>query len=208
MSEEEKLVKLLEKNAETLEVLLNEIVKDEEKKESILNLFDDLSTNFLISPASSRDSYHNSFYGGLYEHSLNVYKNLRKANEAFELGFTDQEMFVVALLHDFGKCVTANLKDPHYKDSEAWKKKKLGQGFEYDYADGYFTNRDRTMFVLQHYKVQLTKQEYQAILLNDGLAMDANRAYSMKEFPLAFWTQVADNWAAREEEKATKSNTK
>lgn len=199
MTEEENLAKKVEENTEILYGLIEKCIPEGAKRDAILNMMEDMVTNFLVSPASSREAYHNSFYGGLFDHSVNVFTNLVKANDAFDLGFSKEEMFVVALLHDFGKCTTPDLIKPHYKDSEPWRKKKLGQGFEPDFSEGYFTNRDRTMFVLQHYQIPLSAQEYQAILLNDGLNVDANRAYSMKEYDLSFWTQMADCWAARTE---------
>lgn len=198
------LTKKVEENSELLYTLIEKYIPKGAKRDSILGMMEDLVTNFLVSPASSRDAYHNSFYGGLFEHSVNVFGNLVKANKIFDLGFSEEEMFTVALLHDFGKCTAPDLVNPHYKDSEPWRKKKLGQGFEPDFSAGYFTNRDRTMFVLQHYQIPLSAQEYQAILLNDGLNVDANRAYSMKEYDLSFWTQVADSWAARVESRDKK----
>lgn len=206
MSEDEALIKKMEESAEVLTHLIETTIKDSEKRESLSAMFDKIGTNYLMSPASRRESYHNSFYGGLFEHSMNVYGALLKANEAFDLKFTDEEMLTVALLHDIGKCVAPNLEDPHYKDSEDWMKKKMKQAFEPDYDSGYFTNRDRTMFVLQHFKIKLTPQEWQSVLLNDGLIIDANRAYALKEYDLAYWTQVCDNWSTRCENPQPHSN--
>lgn len=202
MSETNKELKKLEENAKLLNELVSSCIEDKERKEAIMEMMESIGTNYLVSPASSREEYHSSYYGGLFDHSLNVFANLVKANESFELGFTQQEMFTVALLHDVGKAVTPNLEDPHFKDSEPWRKKKLGQGFEPNYDSGFFTNRDRTMYVLQCFNIKLSPQEYQAILLNDGYNVDANKGYAMKEYDLSFWVQVADCWAAKQEKQA------
>lgn len=193
----DKIEELVKENSTKLTNLIEEFVKTEEKKEALGRLFDgDIAWLYLSAPASSREKYHNAFFGGLFEHSMNVFQNLAKANKAWDLGFSDESMFIVALLHDLGKACTPDLKSPHYIEAKEWLQNK-GINFDYDYSKGYFTNRDRTMFVLQHFGVKLSPEEYSAILLNDGLILDANKAYSMKEYDLAWWTQVADCWAAK-----------
>lgn len=201
MTDIDKELKKLQENAEIMNSLIDDYIVDEDRKAAIYEMLEVIGDNYLQAPASRRKSFHNSFYGGLFEHSVNVFMNLMKVNETFDLGFSGQEMLTVALFHDLGKSVAPNLKDPHYADSEEWKKRKLDQQFEPDYSSGYFTNRDRTMFVLQRFNIKLTPQEYQAILLNDGLMLEPNRAYCMQEYDLSFWTQVCDHWAAKLEKK-------
>lgn len=194
---EEEVAKKVEEDAKLLNQMIEEFVKDQEKKESLLKMFNEISWLYLSAPGSSQTRFHDSYHGGLFEHSVLVFENLVKLNKTFELGFTSESMVIVALLHDFGKAVAPDLKSPHYKLADDWKRKR-GINFEYDFSKGFFTNRDRTMFALQYFGIKLTPEEYQAILLNDGLILDENRGYSMKEYPLAFWTQVADNWSARQ----------
>lgn len=60
-----------------------------------------IATDFFIAPASTR--FHYCHEGGLCEHSMNVFENLKKINETFNLGFSDETLAIVALLHDLCK---------------------------------------------------------------------------------------------------------
>lgn len=88
-------------------------------KEELMNKFIDIYTNyikregsdvlldylkksdFFIAPASSK--YHNNCEGGLVDHSINVYESLKNLNDKLELGFNDESIAVVGLLHDVCK---------------------------------------------------------------------------------------------------------
>jgi len=59
------------------------------------------NTDFYEAPAST--IYHNNHKGGLCEHSLNVLKNIRIVNTAFNLELDAESMVLVALLHDLAK---------------------------------------------------------------------------------------------------------
>lgn len=203
-TEEDEKLKEIQERLELLAELVMTYASGE-RQERIMDMFDEIGVFFVSAPASSRKEYHNAFFGGLFDHSLNVWANLKKANKAFNLGFSDETMFTVSLLHDIGKCVDSSLKEPNYVSAPKWQQEKNGKMYEFNTSSGgYYTNRDRTMFILQYFNIKLSHEEYQAILLNDGPNMEANRAYSMKECDLAFWVQVADNWAARLEKGAEK----
>jgi len=58
-------------------------------------------TDFFTAPASS--CFHNSFEGGLLEHSWNVYKLLKEKNKRYNLGLTDDSIFVAGMFHDLSK---------------------------------------------------------------------------------------------------------
>lgn len=74
-------------------------------------------SDFFTAPASTR--YHESYDGGLVEHSLNVYKHLTHLNYQQLLGYSDSSIAKTALLHDICK---ANF----YR--RAYKNKKLEDG--------------------------------------------------------------------------------
>lgn len=197
----DKTAEEIESSGEMLEALIEHYIKDEDRKNAIYGMLSgDFITSFLTAPASSKDEYHNSYIGGLFDHTLGVMLKLQGLNQKMELGFSEESVFIVSLLHDIGKAMSADLSGPYYIPSEEWKARK-GQRFEV-VLDPYFTTRDRTLFLLQHFGIKLTWEEYQAIMLNDGYTLEGNRSYAMKESPLAFWLSVADSWAAREEKQA------
>ena len=173
-------------------VSLIEMVVKSDRKEKILQMMEDLKDLYFLAPASSKEQYHYCFPGGLAIHSLNVYKNLRKLNKAFDFNFTEEEMLISALFHDLGKACATNCKDPHYIPStEEWKLKR-GEVYEYKNDDVHFPNHQRSMFILQKYGIPLSSSEYQAILLNDGQYIEENKGYKMKECPLALALHIAD----------------
>lgn len=190
-------------------LLLNDFlceVKNPNKKEKILKLFNDIGENFFISPASSNINYHNAYDGGLFDHCCNVFLNLKLLNLHFNDGkFTDEEMFVVSFLHDIGKASDVSTKEPYYLPvEEAWRKKN-GTYYEFNNKNGYLTTRDRTMYILYLYEIPLSFAEYQAILINDGIYNEGNKTYSSNECDLAFFLHRADHiatWQERRENKA------
>jgi hypothetical protein len=59
--------------------------------------------------------------------------------------------------------------------------------------------REMSLFLLQHFGIQMSYEEWEAILLNDGQAVEANRSYSMNETPLALLIHQADRLSCQQE---------
>lgn len=200
----DKTIEEIESSFEILETLITKFVKDEERRDKLCEIFSgEFGKNFMMAPASSKEEYHSSYVGGLFDHTVWVISNIQKLNKELSLGLDPESAFVAALLHDAGKAMSADLSGPLYVLAEEWKAKR-GQRFDI-VKSPYFTTRDRTLFFIQFFGFRLTQEEFQAIMLNDGYVMEGNRSYAMKECPLAFWLSVADSWAAREEKEAKTS---
>ena len=58
-------------------------------------------TDFFKAPAST--CFHNSYEGGLLDHSWNVYKLLKEKNKRFKLNLAEDSMFVAGMFHDISK---------------------------------------------------------------------------------------------------------
>ena len=58
-------------------------------------------TDFYIAPSSSK--YHGAYKGGLIEHSLNVYKNLKQLSSIYKTNLEEENVIIIALLHDICK---------------------------------------------------------------------------------------------------------
>jgi hypothetical protein len=87
-------------------------------------------SDFFTAPASTK--YHNSYEGGLAEHSLNVYTCLTEKNITYNLGLDKEEIAVTALLHDvckinFYKKGFKNVKDGKKLD---WKNREVDNWIE------------------------------------------------------------------------------
>lgn len=71
-------------------------------------------SDFFTSPASTK--YHGNYEGGLCEHSRNVFRELRRFNDIYDLHYPIETLAIVGLLHDvckanFYKRGTRNVKD-------------------------------------------------------------------------------------------------
>ena len=58
-------------------------------------------TDFYIAPSSSK--YHGAYKGGLIEHSLSVYKNLKQLSNVYKTNLEDENIIIITLLHDLCK---------------------------------------------------------------------------------------------------------
>lgn len=173
-----------------------------DRKEKIEEVMEELGEMYFSAPASSREQYHYSFPGGLALHSINVFKNLVKINEAFGLNLDLESMLVVALLHDLGKACDTTLKNPHYvEQTEDWRVNKLGENYTINKEGVFMTNHLRSVFVLHQLQFPLTAEEYAAIYLNDGQYLQENRPYALKEPDLAVALHMADRMALLLESK-------
>jgi hypothetical protein len=138
----------------------------------------------------------------LVDHSLRVLQNAITLKDAFEWDLPKESLIITALFHDLGKVgYPGTQEDQNYyvETADQWRRDKLGEMYTYNRDITYMSVPDRSLYVLQYYGVRLTIDETLAIRLHDGLAVEANRAYSMKEPPLADVLHMADMIATKQE---------
>lgn len=156
----------------------------EERLEKLLHMYsmNELGSNLILSPASSREHYHNAYPGGYIDHIFNVCRNTFKVKDLFVgaggvVNFTDEEMVFAAIHHDLGKLGSKN--NPHYilNDSD-WHVKNRGEFYKVNDEFQYMNTTDRTFFTLQEYGIKYNQTEYFAIKLTDGVyGGEANAEY-------------------------------
>ena len=122
-----------------------------------------LSTDFFIAPASTR--YHGAWEGGLVEHSLNVYTQLKKLCKWYECEATPESIALVSLFHDVCK---ANV----YKTEMRWRKNSQQQWEQYptytfkeDFAFG--GHGSKSVYLIQSF-MKLSPEEASAINCHMG----------------------------------------
>ena len=116
-------------NKKTILELIDQIERPFDK-EAFLNMLE--QTDFYETPASSR--FHNNFRGGLCDHTIMVYNQLKML--VMEEGLTDQisndSIIIVALCHDLSKI---NFYEIYYKNQkvycESGSKKDAGGRFDW-----------------------------------------------------------------------------
>lgn len=158
-----------------------------------------LASDFFTAPASAR--YHNSFEGGLCDHSLNVYDCLvsyldtTRVKETFGFFYSDESIAIVALLHDLCKIAVYKKGFRNVKDEKGqWQRVDT---FEYDdqlpYGHG-----EKSVYIISGY-MRLTREEAFAIRYHMGYSSERedprNVSAAFEMFPLAFALSTADSEA-------------
>ena len=168
---------------------LIELVKDtfeeeSERREKLLNMYHYFEERMCLAPASGKEHFHNAYAGGYVEHVLHVTDlaqqiySLWEKNGATVDNFTVEEVIFAALHHDLGK--VGNLAEDNYiiNDSD-WHRKNQGMIYKHNPRIEYMTITDRATWILQHFGIKMTENEYIGLRLTDGLYEEANKTYYM-----------------------------
>jgi len=212
------------KNWEDLLEVINKNFQGE-RRQKLLAMYTDLEERMSLQPASSIDHYHNAFEGGYVDHVLRVIKCAKKVYDLWDdmgadmSGYTKQELIFVALNHDIGKMGFPGEGNETYipNDSE-WHRKNMGKVYKVNPNNQFTLVNDLSIWLLQHYKIEISWNEMLGIKLTDGLYDEANKPYYMSRTAdsklktnLGYVMHQADHMAARIEYEMwakTKSNTK
>lgn len=161
-----------------------------DRSESVLSLVDHFGERLALCPASSRKSFHRSIPGGLVEHSLRVLKNAMKLNKTFGWNLPKESLVLAALFHDVGKL--GNETDDYYVSAEKWKREKQGELYQYNYDLPFMKTPHQSIYLMQAFGIKLDRDEFLAILLNDGFVVEENRDYCLRQGWLATCISQAD----------------
>jgi hypothetical protein len=173
---------------------------------SVLAMLDELDERLCLCPASAKKDYHGAFPGGLVDHSLRVLSNLVPLNKAYDWKLGRESMILGALFHDIGKIGLPGKgaeNDFYLPQTDSWLLEKRGEVYKYNNDIDYLATPDRSVFIMQHYGVRLTPEEWLAIKLNDGFVYDPNKPYCLKISPLVYGVMTAD-YISTMAEKGTK----
>jgi len=156
------------------------------RQEKLKAMYTDLEERMSLQPASSFDHYHNAFEGGYVDHVLRV---IKCAHEVYDLwtrmgadmsGYTRDELSFVALNHDIGKMGFPGEGNEIYipNDSE-WHRKNMGKMYKINPNNPFTLVNDLSIWLLQHYGIEITWNEMLGIKLTDGLYDESNKPYFM-----------------------------
>lgn len=169
------------------------------KREGIESLLEWLeSSDFYECPASSR--FHGSYKGGLLQHSLNVYDELKRIISVYpESNVSEESVIIASLLHDLCKVNMYVTEKRNRKNSE-------GQWESYDFYTikeqfCFGGHGSKSVFIAQNF-IKLTVDE--AIAINCHMGpwdgnKDISNAYQQNTF--AWLVHVADEAATYIKEK-------
>jgi hypothetical protein len=192
-----------------------------ERKQRLLDFYNKFEERFILLPASHKPQYHNCFPGGYVEHVNRVIDaaiEIDKVWRQFEVKntYTLEEVVFSALNHDLGKFGSFEHEAVLPNPSE-WHVKNRGEIYTFNTQLDYMTVPDRGLWLLNQLGIEISKNEYLAIKLHDGLYDEANKPYLMSWAPetklrtsLPYIIHQADLLAARvefERENLDKLNT-
>jgi len=197
---------VIETNKETFCTFLRQIRRDGARIDDLIKKLE--NSDFFYAPASTK--YHNCIRGGLCDHSLNVYYNLRSLvkNKHLEDKISEESILICGLLHDMSKM---NI----YEESVRNKKVYSAYGKKYDELGNFdwvseksyqmkdikdrfvYGNHEETSEYMVRTYIPLKLEESVAILTHHGsLSHDCVPIESVSQkyekYPLACLLHIAD----------------
>ena len=158
-----------------------------DRKDGLLKLHEAHADRIAAAPASNRIYFHSSFIGGYVYHVLNVIRIAQRMSKLWNSlspseTYTEEELNFVALNHDLGKI--GDVDNEYYipNTTNDWKYKH-GSVFDFNENIPFMKIQDRSLFLLQHYGVKVSHNEYVGITTHDGLYDDGNKAYYVSYDP-------------------------
>lgn len=171
-------IQKIEKNSSIVENLLLKV--DEERRLALQNLLSVLKDRIIVTPYSSKTEYVGCYPGGLVDVSLKIVNNMAKLSKFYETSVTSSSIIIVGLFHDLGK--VGSLTESYYTEQTSDWHKKQGNLFEVNKNLVHMNVSQRTLWLLQHFKVQLTEEEFFAISSNkDKSRGEEIQSYSFNE---------------------------
>ena len=155
------------------------------------------TTDFYEAPASK--AYHGAFRGGLLEHSLHVYDQLKRLLVAFpEIRCSEDTAVIISLFHDFCKI--------NFYATER-RNRKNGSG-QWESYDAYTINEkfpfgghgSKSVFIIQNF-IRLSAEEAVAINCHMSAWDNPHVGSAYEHFPLAWLLSVADQASTYIDEK-------
>jgi hypothetical protein len=171
---------------ELLNIISNEI--SEERKDKILEFYDQYSERLIMMPAAHKKEYHNAFPGGYVDHIIRVIQCAIKLHNLWEeMGsdvstYTREELIFSALNHDLGKMGDEE-NEAYITQTDQWRKDKLGEDYMFNTKVPFASVPDRSLYLLQAHGIQYTFNEMVAIQTHDGLYDEANKKYLSNFLP-------------------------
>ena len=199
----------IEKNWNEYRNRVNELFPN--RANALNKMYDYFEERMALMPASSTDHFHNAFEGGYIDHVLRVMDcaeslyNTWEASGASVDGFSKEELLFAAMHHDLGKAGFPQENGEVYipNDSE-WHRKNQGKMYKHNPNIPFTMVPDLSLWTLQHFAINVSWNEYQAIRIHDGLYDDANKPYYISRSSdaklrnnMALILHHADHMAAR-----------
>lgn len=154
-------------------------------------------TDFFAAPASTR--FHSSHDGGLCEHSLCVYSQLKRLHSIYpEIEASEESLAICGLLHDICKAGCYKIEMRNKKESGQWVQVPF-YTFQENFPFG--SHGGKSVFLLTRF-IRPTIEE--AVAINCHMGNEDGKytvSASYEKYPLAWLLHVADEAATYLDEK-------
>lgn len=173
-----------------------------ERLEKVEKLIEYFAERILTAPASHKVHFHSCYPGGWLDHTLNVIDATRVVAGAakhvgMQLDFSAEEAVFVAMFHDLGKL--GDLDESYYITQESDWHRNRGELYKENPAIPSMPHADRSLYILQHFNIEMTQKEWRTIKCHDGLYVEENKPYfrSYRYPPKEFFTNLQHvvHWA-------------
>jgi len=153
----------------------------EPRKQLLLDFYNKYEERFILMPSSHKPQYHNCFAGGYIEHVNRVISASIAINEIWNQFGTKsthsiEEVIFSALNHDLGKFGDFE-HESYLPNPSEWHVKNRGEIYTYNTQLEFLTVPDRSLWILNELGISVSKNEYLAIKLHDGLYDESNKPY-------------------------------
>ena len=168
----------------------------------VIELLDALGERMVTTPSGRFVNDPGCEPGGMIKMSLKTAKQATRLMEAYDMPAEMKKSVVkVALLHDIGK--VGDLKyDWLTPQDSSWHREKQGMYYKFFEADDIqrMSISHRTLYLLQHFGVKLSQDEWLAIQLAGGFHFEENRWYVNSEPGIATVIQQAKYYVSKRSE--------
>lgn len=189
----------MQKNYEKFKALCKKTGKNSKKLEKLV---DALGERLIMSPSSGKDEYFNAFPGGLLDHSLKILEASYKVAKGCGIEIENESIILCSLFCLIGK-VGDEKRDLFIPQDNQWRRENLGECYIFNPELKPMRASHRSLYLLQKFGVDLSHDEWMAIILSDGVS-DETHMYSMKEPQLAVLIMAANKLI---QAKAREDNT-
>jgi hypothetical protein len=157
--------------------------------EAINKFLDEQGQRIVECPYGMRDTDLGAHPCGLVDNALDVTATMLKVASALDLKLDKKSVIKVGMLHDIGRI--GDLEHDYLSiEKEQWKINR-GQIYGYNEDCRKMQLHHRTLYLLQHYNIVLTTEEYIAVCIARGQYIDENKFYIGSEPTLALLLQQA-----------------
>ena len=154
-------MEIIKKNWATYKTILSRL-----EDENINNMLEEIGPRICVAPANSNNKQYGCYPGGIVVTSTKLAKSMQKLNEFHGDTVDIKSVYKIGLLHDIGRLGTIEADWLLAQDSD-WHREKLGNMFKINFDLPKMTHLQRTLFLLNHFQVKLTEEEFFALVSLD-----------------------------------------